>query len=93
MDIKQIIKRARQQKLSAKQIAYILDLDLDTVQQIVERNGWSTIYRPGCMPDSYFIEKLSNQVPVADIANELECTRASIYRLLERRGISFDAYR
>ena len=93
MDIKNVIQRARQLNLSARQIAFILELPQETVQNILERNGWATSIRPGCMPDSYFISQLSSNKSIAEIANDLGCTRASIYRLLKRRGISPDAYR
>jgi len=93
MDIRTVVQRARQLNLSASAIAFILDMPQDVIQNILERNGWATTRRPGCLPDSYFITQLSQGKSIAEIANEVGCTRASIYRLLKRRGISPDAYR
>lgn len=93
IDVKDLIKRARHIGLNASQIAYVIQIDTDTVQAIIDKNGWYSNKRPGCMPDSYFIDRISQGYSIQDMAIELQCSRDSVYKLLRKRNISVDAYR
>ena len=74
---------------SISMIQYILGISPFEIKRIISNNK----QRPDTLPNGYYITRLANGKTVKDIANELHCTRATIYRLLERRGISLYAYR
>lgn len=93
LNYKDLILRAQQVGVARKNIAYILQLDLDYVVNIIEINGEATSTSPGKMPNSYFTDRLSEGYSVLEIAVELNCSRQAIYKLLRIRGISIDAYR
>lgn len=93
MDIKAIIMRAKRTGVAPRDIAYILEIDYDFVQEILQVNGLWYNKNPGRMPNSYYTERISEGYSVMDMAKELNCTRAAIYSNLHRRGISMDAYR
>lgn len=103
MDVKTIIQRATELQLTPEQIAYIIQLDVETIKKIITTNGWCVTHHsnnkqlnhsglsvgnPNAMPDSYFIHQLRNNRPIKEIADELQCTRMAIYKLLKRRGLS-----
>lgn len=93
MNYKQTIKEYLDHGLTIKQIAFVLDKPVDFVKEVMERSGWLYSKPPGSMPDNYFLNRLNKGYTVKDIAEELGCTRAAVYRLLERRGISKDMYK
>lgn len=92
-EYRQTIREYLDHGLTIKQIAFVLDTTIDEIKEVMERNGWLYSKPPGSMPDGYFIDRLSKDYSVQDIANELDCTRAAVYRLLQRRGISRDMYK
>ena len=93
MDVKTLIIRAKRCGVTPPDIAYILEMDYDIVQEILMVNGLWYNQMPGKMPNTYFTERLSEGYTVMDMAKELGCTRAAIYTNLHRRGISMDAHR
>lgn len=93
MEVKDIIRRAREIALTPTQIAFIVDMPPDVVKDIIIRNGWAIKRVASSMPDGYYIEQLSNGKSIIEIANALGCTRQAVYRVLKRRGITQDAYR
>lgn len=93
LPLKDKIKWMRDLGLSVPVISYIIAYDVDTIKTIMVKQGWWAKHTPNAKPDAYYIKKLMQGYTVKEIANELNCTKATIYRLLERRGISLDTYR
>ena len=92
-DMKQLIREYLDQGMTIKQIAFVMTTPRFVIKEIMERNGWLYSKPPGSMPDGYFIKRLEQGKSVADISEELGCTKAAVYRLLTRRGISKDMYK
>ena len=84
------IKRALELHLPHQQIAHIFGIT-DEELSIIIRNNLHTYgfnVRPSSIPNSYYIEKLREDLSVEDIADELGCSRSGLYKLLKRRGIN-----
>lgn len=93
LPLKDKIKYLRDLNLSVPVISYIIAYDEETIRTILIKQGMWGKHHPNSKPDIYYIKKLMQGYTVKEIANELNCTKATIYRLLERRGISLDTYR
>ena len=91
--MKDLVKRMLEKNLSDATIAYILEIDESDVSRIINNNYKRPTnavlrQRPSVYPNSFFITRFKQGRSVKEVAEELNCNLAGLYRLLHKRGIN-----
>ena len=91
IELKELIKRCDQAGCTRKQICIIANITPEELEVIIVNNIKTLSYKKisvSSLPNSYFISRFRRGMKIKEIADELGCNLAGLYRVLNQRGIS-----
>lgn len=91
ISLKDLIMRCDQAGCTRKQMLTIAGCTAEELELIIVNNIKSTTYKrssPSAMPNSFYINRFRQGKTIKEIAEELDCNLAGLYKVLKQRGIS-----